>query len=142
MLGCTAEDQYGFRAGTCRRELGHRRGCATAVSLAAKNQRHVCLEPLSKKLPNNIPSERGDHGMEESKAPINGVYYQARGKPMATGPFGLSGWEWMLWSVGAWVVCAIAGSITSEKHNWFSMLVVFMSGVTGVITGGLSLIHI
>ena len=79
-------------------------------------------------------------GREAAASICDGVYYPARGEHMPNGPFGLSGWEWMLCSVGAWVVCGIAGSITSEKHNWFSMLVAFMSGVTGVITGGVALI--
>ena len=40
----------------------HRRRCTIAVSFAAKNQSHVCLESLSKKFKNDIADERGHRG--------------------------------------------------------------------------------
>jgi hypothetical protein len=56
-------------------------------------------------------------------------------------PSDLPWWGWLLCSLGAWIVCWIAYALAEDYKAFFlSVLVAFVSGLTGLVTGCMALI--
>ena len=60
---------------------------------------------------------------------------------MPFSPSDLPWWGWLLCSFGAWIVCAIAAAFAQSKNGGcLAVLVAFISGLAGCVTGIMALI--
>ena len=60
---------------------------------------------------------------------------------MPFSPSDLPWWGWLLCSIGAWIVCAIAAAFSDEGDGGcLAVLVAIISGLAGAITGIMGLV--
>jgi len=51
-------------------------------------------------------------------------------------------WEWLIFSMTAWLVCIVAfASRAPDRVGGFNLLFAFVSGIVAIVTGGLAAVY-